>query len=185
MQRLERVGVGFSGANANRLLQRQHEDLAIADLAGLGGVGNGLHRLIDLVGRYRYLDLELGQEADGLFGAAVDLGVALLAAVSLDFRHGQPLQAELHQGVPDLIQFVGFDDGHHDFHGEFPLVVAEPKRTAKSRHLMPAAGPATVIVRDQINQTPCQYHANALISANPQRLQRVGARAGRAPVVKF
>ena len=36
-----------------------------------------------------HLDLHLGQEVDHVFGAAVELGVALLAAEALDLGHGQ------------------------------------------------------------------------------------------------
>ena len=34
---LERVAVGFAGADPQRMIDRRHEDLAIADLAGARG----------------------------------------------------------------------------------------------------------------------------------------------------
>ena len=46
------------------------------------------------VGRDRDFDLQLGQEAHGVFGAAVDFRVALLAAVALDLGHGQAVHAD-------------------------------------------------------------------------------------------
>src|SRR3954453_17595457 len=41
----ERVGVGFAGTDAHRVFDRRDEDLAVADLAGLGGAVGGLHPL--------------------------------------------------------------------------------------------------------------------------------------------
>ena len=47
----ERVGVGLAGADAHGLIDRRDEDLAVADLAGLGGVGDGFDHLVDPIGR--------------------------------------------------------------------------------------------------------------------------------------
>src|SRR5882672_11390165 len=68
------------GADADDILQREHEDLAVADLAGLGGAGDSGDHLGDDVVGHGDLDLHLGQEVHGVFAAAVDLGVAFLAA---------------------------------------------------------------------------------------------------------
>ena len=66
------------------MVEVDDEDLAIADLSGLGGGGDGVDGLVDLIGGDGDLDLDLGQEADGVFGAAIDFRVALLPAISLD-----------------------------------------------------------------------------------------------------
>ena len=44
---LKRGGVGFAGADAHRMLERHHEDLAVADLAGLGGARDRVDHLVD------------------------------------------------------------------------------------------------------------------------------------------
>src|SRR5580765_2364678 len=80
----EGVLAGLAGADANDLLQRRDEDLAVADLAG---TGRGLDRLDDPVDDRivdRGLDLHLGQEIDHVFGAAVELRMPLLPAEPLD-----------------------------------------------------------------------------------------------------
>jgi hypothetical protein len=41
---------------SNRLIECRNENLAIADLAGLGGLLNGFHRTLDLGGRDGNLD---------------------------------------------------------------------------------------------------------------------------------
>src|SRR6476619_6538309 len=73
----ERRGVALTGADAHGLIEVEHEDLAVADLAGLGRSGDGADDLVDLLVFDADLDLDLRQKAHGVFGAAVDLGVAL------------------------------------------------------------------------------------------------------------
>jgi hypothetical protein len=70
----------LTGADADRLLDRRHKDLAVADLVGA-------RRLQHCVERSRQqriveddLDFDLGQEVDDVLGAAMELGMALLAA---------------------------------------------------------------------------------------------------------
>src|SRR5918994_5127230 len=79
----EGVAVGLAGADANRPLERRDEDLAVADLAGSRGGRDRLHDAADEIGRDRDLDPHLGEEAHRVFGAAIDLGMALLATVTL------------------------------------------------------------------------------------------------------
>src|SRR5689334_21904995 len=85
----QRCGIGFAGADAHRLIDAEHEDLAVADLAGFGRRGDRLDHLVDMVGGDRDFDLQFGEEAHGIFGAAIDFGMALLAPVSLDLGHRQ------------------------------------------------------------------------------------------------
>lgn len=70
----------FARTDADRLLDLVDEDLAVADLAGVGGLANGLDGLLENVVGDDGLDLELGQEVHDVFGTAVELGVTLLAA---------------------------------------------------------------------------------------------------------
>ena len=85
--------VGFAGADADGLLDRGDEDLAVADLAGARGLDHGLDGLLDAVvgsttrrGSW--------QEIDHVLGAAVKLGMALLAAEALNLGDGQAADAD-------------------------------------------------------------------------------------------
>src|ERR1043166_7775371 len=89
--------VGLAGADAHGVVESHDEDLAVADLAGLGRRRDRLDGLLDHRGVHCDLDLDLGQEAHGVFGAAIDFGVALLAPVSLDLRDGHPVHADRSQ----------------------------------------------------------------------------------------
>ena len=72
---------------------------------------------VDLVVGQDDLDLHLGQEIDDVFGAAIKLGMALLAAKALDLDHGQALNADLLQRLFHLVQLERLDDGLDLFHG--------------------------------------------------------------------
>src|SRR5205085_1360024 len=85
---LECRGVCLAGADTHRAFQIEDEDLAVADLAGLGGRSDGFDDFFDLIGSDCDLDLELRQEAHGIFGAAIDFGVPLLTPISLDLSDG-------------------------------------------------------------------------------------------------
>ena len=57
-----------------------------------------------------HLDLHLGQEVDHIFGAAVELGMALLAAEALDLGDGDPADPDLVQRVLDVVELERLDD---------------------------------------------------------------------------
>src|SRR5438067_8202293 len=102
------------------MVEVDDEDLAVADLAGLGSGCDGVDGLVDLIGGNSDLDLDLGQETHGIFGAAIDFRVALLAAIPLDFRHRETVNANGGQGVTDFFELEWLDDRHNNFHGSYP-----------------------------------------------------------------
>jgi hypothetical protein len=61
----------------------------------LAALHDGLDAAIDVAVLDHDLDLDLGQEVDHVLGAAVELGVALLAAEALDLGDGQTRHADL------------------------------------------------------------------------------------------
>src|SRR6478752_5029408 len=70
----ESVGVALTRADADCLLNGGDEDLAVADLAGLGGRRDGVDDFAHEIGGDSHFDLQLGKEAHRVFGAAVNLG---------------------------------------------------------------------------------------------------------------
>jgi len=72
-----------AGSNSDGLAEIENEDLAVADLAGVGGALDGLDGGFEAVVGDCYLDLYLRHEGHGVFGTAVDLGLTLLAAEPL------------------------------------------------------------------------------------------------------
>src|SRR6266702_905340 len=86
-------GIGLAGADANRMVEVDDEDLAVADLSGFRGRRDGIDGLVDLIRGDSDLDLDLGQETHSVFSTAINFRMALLAAISLDFRHRETVNA--------------------------------------------------------------------------------------------
>src|SRR5258708_25541852 len=132
---LESVRARLAGADAQRLLDGGDEDLAVADLAGMGGLLDGLDGALDLGVVDHDLDLHLGQEAHQVLGAAIDLGLALLAAETLDLADRQPRDADAGQRVPHFGELDRLDDGRHEFHAQSSSLSGlwSPKRLVAKR----------------------------------------------------
>src|SRR5215208_5909847 len=82
----------LAGADADAVLQRQDEDLAVADAAlgaGAAGLEDGADGRLDEVLVDGDLQLHLAEQVDGQLAVAVDLGVALLSAEALHVHDGE------------------------------------------------------------------------------------------------
>src|SRR5579859_2562557 len=170
---LDRVLAAFAGADADDILDRRDEDLAVANASGAGGVDDCLHRTLQDRVVTDDFDLHLGEEIDHVLGAAVQLGVALLAAKSLCLDHGDALQADFVQRFFHLIQFERLDDSldllHARSHPGCPglpvwLPVSYLDRTAAAQVCMRRAkrqcnkGKGSCIAGDcaaTVHMTPC------------------------------
>ncbi|MNT35298.1 hypothetical protein D3C72_1713210 [compost metagenome] len=86
------------------------------------GLDDGVQHGVQLVLGHHHLDLDLGEEVDDVFGAAVELGMPLLAAKSLHLGHRQPGHADVSQGFTHLVELERFDDGGNLLH-DWPLVI--------------------------------------------------------------
>ena len=82
-------------ANTDRFLDRNHEDLAVTDLAGLGSRLDGFDGLPDEVFGYGYVNHDLREEVDRVFTTAVDFRMPLLAAKSFDLGDCHSFDANL------------------------------------------------------------------------------------------
>ena len=129
-----------------------------------------LDDLVDLIGRAGDFELDLRQEAHGIFGAAIDFGVALLAAVAFDLGDGQPLNADFGQRVADLVELERLDDGHDDFHWFIlPLAVLVPHSTRRPQARPMAAGKSCLAAWPvQVIKAPCQFAENGCNDADIQ-----------------
>src|SRR3546814_10289511 len=95
--RSDRIRPRFTGADAHRLLEIVDKDLAVADLTGLGRLEDCIGRLFRHFRRHRDLQLYLRQQVDGVFGTAIQLGMAFLASEPTNLGHGHPLHADIRQ----------------------------------------------------------------------------------------
>ena len=97
-------------ADADGFIDSGHEDFAVSDFAGSGCADDGLNGLVlDLVGDNDF-DLYFGQQIDGVFAAAVELSVALLAAMAAGFQNCHAFNAGFEEGILHGIQLGGLED---------------------------------------------------------------------------
>src|SRR5208282_3353171 len=107
---LQGVHAALAGADPHHLFHRHDEDFAVADSAG---ARRALDRLDDLrrqLVRNDYLELDLGQKVHDVLGAAVQLGMPLLTAESLDLADRETLHTDTRQGLFDLVELERLDD---------------------------------------------------------------------------
>src|SRR5262245_65812499 len=111
----------LAGPDAHGLFHVRHEDLPVADAAGLGRGDDRVDRLLYHVVAEHELELHLGEKVHDIFGAAIELGVALLAAEALGLGHGDALEADFLQRLLHLIKLEGLDDRFDLFHCSLDL----------------------------------------------------------------
>src|SRR5580765_1505625 len=85
----DRFVAQFAGADPHEAVQVDRPDLAVADLAGPGGIGDQVHHLVGLAGVDDDLDLDLRDELGLVLRAPEHLGLAPLPPEALDLTHGE------------------------------------------------------------------------------------------------
>src|SRR5262245_28329262 len=133
------ISKGLDGARAplaradpDRLFHLEHEDLAVADAARVGGFGDRIHRLVGEFVRHHELDLDLRQEIDDVLGAAIQLGMALLASEALHLGDGHALNADALQRFLDLVELERLHDRFDLLHGADLLTLPPMVKIAPS-----------------------------------------------------
>src|SRR5262249_30356044 len=106
-----RVVPEFARADPHEALEVDGPDLAVADLARPGGVGDEIDDLVGLARVDDDLDLYLGNELGLVLGAAEDLRLAALAPEALDLGDREAADTGGPQGLFDVLQLEGLDDG--------------------------------------------------------------------------
>src|SRR4051794_21438875 len=106
----------LAGADVVALLDRHHEDAAVADLSRAGGADDRLDGLIDRAVGDDDFDFHFRQQADFVLASAIDGRVPLLPAVAAHLGHGHARDVHFSQGFLDVVHHVGADYGLDEFH---------------------------------------------------------------------
>src|ERR1017187_3957484 len=108
--------------DAHGLVDGEHENLTIADLARLGRlqnrIGRGLHGAVG----QDDLQFQLGQKIHCVLAPAVDFGVTLLAPETLDLGDRHAFDAHACKRFLDVFELKRLDYGLNFFHQFPPLV---------------------------------------------------------------
>ena len=115
---------GLAGPDPDRPVERHHEDLAVADLAGPGAFGERFHRRADELLRDRDLEPHLLGEPHLHGRSAVRLDPVELAAMALDAAHRDPAHVGPIERFEHLVGPFGTDDSDHQFHSLLPPEVS-------------------------------------------------------------
>src|SRR5271156_3890051 len=99
----------FLGSDADGLLHVEYEHFSVANLAGFRGTDDGGDRHIQNLVADDNVDFNLREEINGVFGAAIHVGMALLPAEAFDFRDRHALNADVRQSGFDFLEFERFD----------------------------------------------------------------------------
>src|SRR5210317_1129110 len=100
----------FTGTDSYRLFNVRHKDLAVADASGAGfllhSLDNGRHLFVinDQV------NLDLGEEVNLVFRAAIKFRVPFLATKAAHFTDCHTADAQIRDCRFDIVQFERFDD---------------------------------------------------------------------------
>src|SRR4051794_999571 len=117
---LQHLVAELAGTDADRLFDREDEDLAVAHRPRTRVAQDGVddERLRIVVDDD--LDLQLRPQMDGDLRAAIVLGDPLLPAGALDLRDGQARKARIEEVLPDRLERLVTDVGHYLLHARAP-----------------------------------------------------------------
>src|SRR6267378_707554 len=121
--RLQRAFAPLSGPYPQGLLHGRDEDLAVAHGAGPGRMLEGPHHPGDQLVRHHQLDFHFRHQVHLILGAAIHLGVSLLAAHSLHLAEGEAGHPGIDQSFLHRVDLEGLDDGLDLFHVPTALAV--------------------------------------------------------------
>src|SRR5207253_8804782 len=137
-----------------------------ADLARPSRSGNGLdHPLSEGIGD-RDFDLGFRHELDDVLGAPIDLGVAALPPKASDLRNRYARDAQIADGLANLIELVCSDNRRDQFHGSSssPAGAANRRPIQGGAELVQARAMPEMGIRVLINQLQ-SYSASSFESA--------------------
>src|SRR6266545_7441908 len=109
--KLDGVFALLARPDADHLVDGGHEDLAVADTAGLGGLGDRGQHLVNHVVLDDDLDLDLGHEVDDVRRASVHLLLPPGSPEALHFGDRHSLDTDGAQALLHFVELERLDDG--------------------------------------------------------------------------
>src|ERR1035437_154378 len=125
--------VGFSRADADHLIQRHYEDLAVADVARLRPPAKGIDGGLDERIGDRDLEADLLGQLHLHRHAAVGLDAVELAPVALDAAYRQATHIGAVEGLEDVVGLLGTNDADHELHSAALLPSVRPSGAGGAR----------------------------------------------------
>jgi hypothetical protein len=108
----------FPGSDADNLVNRCDDNLAVAYLSGSSAFDDGIHNLIYLVIPGQDCKKQLGMKVHPVFTPPVNFGAAHLSTETKNIHYRQPLYTDACETLPYIVQILLPDDGIDPFHFE-------------------------------------------------------------------
>src|SRR5271165_867740 len=134
--RSEGIGSAFTGAHSHDGFHGAHPDFAVADLAGARRPDDAVHDFVDDGIVDDHLDANLRHEVDRVLSTPVNLGVALLPSIALNFADGHPEDAGLFEARLDVVERERLDDRGDQLH-DYSASTFSPARSSSPLGLSP------------------------------------------------
>jgi hypothetical protein len=106
----------FPGSDADNLVNRCDDNLAVANLSGSSAFDDGIHNLIYLVIPGQDCKKQLGMKVHPVFRPPVNLGAAHLSSEAKNIHYRQPLYTDAGEALPYIVQILSPNDGIDPFH---------------------------------------------------------------------
>src|SRR5690606_18888946 len=110
------VGSSLTRTDPHDVLHRENRDLAVADLAGPGGLLDRLGGGVGEVVGDQDLQALLGHEGHFVFRSPIDLGLAGLSPEPRDVAHGHSGDPDRLESLADVVQLERLYVGDDEFH---------------------------------------------------------------------
>ena len=107
---IDRLFPTLVSPDSNNLFDGGNEDFTIPDLPSLRRLENRLDNLLSHIVRGENFQFHFRQKIDRVFGAAVKLGMAFLAAEAFHLGDGEAGNADLVQRVLHVVELERLDD---------------------------------------------------------------------------
>jgi len=106
----------FSGSDADNLVNRCDDNLAVAYLSSSSALDDGIHNLINLVIPGQDCKKQLGMKVHPVFTPPVNFGAAHLSTETKNIHYRQPLYTDAREALPYIVQTLLPNDGIDPFH---------------------------------------------------------------------
>ena len=181
--------VALAGADPDRAFEIDDEDLAVADLAGLGALAERLERRLDELVRDGDLEADLLGETHLHARAAIRLDAIELAAVALDAAQREPAHLGAVEGLEHVVDLVRSDDADDELHAAADLAAVQRRLVM---HALPARCHTQARRPPREGLCPCGQRSPRVYGPDVQhrrdrpgpsvRVACSGERSGGAPV---
>jgi hypothetical protein len=106
----------FPGSDADNLVNRCDNNLAVAYFSGSSAFDDGVHDLIYLIFPGQNCKKQLGMKVHPVFTPPVNFGAAHLSTEAKNIHYRQPLYTDAGEAVPYIVQILLPNDGIDPFH---------------------------------------------------------------------